>query len=104
MLVWSAGVPKVEITRAMAHLQSITESGAEVNEMEAAPKLDYSTENRPLNWIPEHDVSDKYHFISEISRFVHAFRIAKQIWDITGKGLHNVIHSNACFAGGVSQL
>ncbi|KAE8753087.1 hypothetical protein FOCC_FOCC000010 [Frankliniella occidentalis] len=63
-----AGVPKVQITRAMAHLQSITESGAEVNEMEAAPKLDYTIENRPLNWIPEHDVSDKYHFISEISR------------------------------------
>lgn len=63
----------------MAHLQSITESGAEVNEMEAAPKLDYSVENRAVNWIPEHDVSDKYHFISEISRYALVCAICQGI-------------------------
>jgi len=67
-LLFFVGVPKVQVTRAMQHLQQITESGAEVDEEAESHKLNYSTENNPLSWIPESDLSDKYHFISEISR------------------------------------
>lgn len=62
------GAPKVQVTRAMKHLQQLTESGQEVEIEENKVGIDYSVEDNPLEWTTEGQLSDKYSFISELSR------------------------------------
>lgn len=62
------GAPKIVITKAMKHLQQITESGQEIVLEEFKPKLDYSCEENPIEWSTESNLTDKYSFISEVSR------------------------------------
>ncbi|XP_050487386.1 obscurin isoform X6 [Bombus huntii] len=62
------GCPKVQITRAMRHLQELTESGQEIMLDEDKPHMDYSIEDHPIEWSTDTNLSSKYSFISEISR------------------------------------
>lgn len=62
------GTAKVTMTKAMRHLQSITEAGHEVQLEEDKPHLDYHFEREPLDWNTENSLNDKYSFVSEISR------------------------------------
>nr|XP_031831778.1 obscurin isoform X2 [Nomia melanderi] len=62
------GCPKVQITRAMRHLQEITESGQEIVLEEDKPHMDYSIEDHPIEWSTETNLQNKYSFISEIAR------------------------------------
>ncbi|XP_067207809.1 obscurin isoform X2 [Linepithema humile] len=62
------GCPKVQITRAMRHLQELTEAGQEIILEEDKPHIDYSIEERPIEWSTEPQLSTKYTFISELSR------------------------------------
>lgn len=62
------GVPKVQITRAMRHLQEMTESGHEVvAEEQHMSSLDYLVEDEPVEWSHE-QVGSRYTFVSELSR------------------------------------
>ncbi|KAF7281172.1 hypothetical protein GWI33_005044 [Rhynchophorus ferrugineus] len=62
----AAGDEKIQLSKAMAHLQSITDSGKEVEE-EKPFKNNYKNENEPVQW--EHSsIQEHYNFISEISR------------------------------------
>ncbi|GAB0092620.1 Obscurin [Sergentomyia squamirostris] len=63
-----AGSPKVTITRAMRHLQSLTEGGQEVTADENKPHIDYRFERQPIEWTKENNLSQYYSFISEIHR------------------------------------
>lgn len=63
-----AGAPKVEVTKAMKHLQQITESGQEIVLDEERPKLNYATETEPIEWDPSNNFTEKYSFISELWR------------------------------------
>ncbi|KAK7869432.1 hypothetical protein R5R35_008161 [Gryllus longicercus] len=63
-----AGAAKVQVTRAMKHLQQITDSGQEVIVDDSKPKLDYSVEKTPIEWRSEGSLTDKYSFVSELSR------------------------------------
>ncbi|CAG4950620.1 unnamed protein product [Parnassius apollo] len=63
-----AGAPKIEVTKAMKHLQQLTESGQEIVLEEEKPKLDYSIENNPLDWCPGESFTERYSFISELWR------------------------------------
>ncbi|XP_064554448.1 obscurin isoform X2 [Drosophila montana] len=60
--------PKVHITKAMKHLQMLTEKGQEVVLEEERVHMDYHCERDPPNWVTDSSVSDKYSFISEIAR------------------------------------
>lgn len=62
------GVQKVMMTKAMRHLQSITESGHPVVLEEDRPHLDYHFEREPIDWNTENQLNDQYSFVSEISR------------------------------------
>ncbi|XP_076762738.1 obscurin isoform X1 [Xylocopa sonorina] len=62
------GCPKVQITRAMRHLQELTESGQEIVLDEDKPHIDYSIEDHPIEWSTDTNLSGKYSFISEICR------------------------------------
>ncbi|CAL7949959.1 unnamed protein product [Xylocopa violacea] len=62
------GCPKVQITRAMRHLQELTESGQEIVLDEDKPHIDYSIEEHPIEWSTDTNLSGKYSFISEICR------------------------------------
>ncbi|XP_011062355.1 PREDICTED: muscle M-line assembly protein unc-89 isoform X5 [Acromyrmex echinatior] len=62
------GCPKVQITRAMRHLQELTEAGQEIVLEEDKPHIDYSIEENPIEWLVEPQLSTKYSFISELSR------------------------------------
>ncbi|XP_071572462.1 protein Obscurin isoform X5 [Temnothorax nylanderi] len=62
------GCPKVQITRAMRHLQELTEAGQEIVLEEDKPHIDYSIEENPIEWSVEPQLSTKYSFISELSR------------------------------------
>ncbi|GBP12338.1 Obscurin [Eumeta japonica] len=62
------GAPKVEVTKAMRHLQQMTESGQEVLLEEDKPKLNYSTETDPVDWDTSDKFTEKYSFISELWR------------------------------------
>ncbi|XP_026827528.1 obscurin isoform X4 [Ooceraea biroi] len=62
------GCPKVQITRAMRHLQELTEAGQEIVLEEDKPHIDYSLEKHPIEWSTETQLSTKYSFISELSR------------------------------------
>ncbi|KAH9631645.1 hypothetical protein HF086_006637 [Spodoptera exigua] len=63
-----AGAPKIEVTKAMRHLQQITESGQEVTLEENKPKLDYSIEDRPVEWESSQQFTERYSFVSELWR------------------------------------
>ncbi|XP_023037819.2 obscurin isoform X1 [Drosophila willistoni] len=60
--------PKIHITKAMKHLQQLTENGQEVIPEEERVHTDYHCEREPPNWVTDSSVSDKYSFISEIAR------------------------------------
>ncbi|KZC06585.1 Muscle M-line assembly protein unc-89 [Dufourea novaeangliae] len=62
------GCPKVQITRAMRHLQELTEAGQEIVLEEDRPHMDYSIEDHPIEWSTETNLTGKYSFISEINR------------------------------------
>ncbi|XP_041975027.1 obscurin-like isoform X5 [Aricia agestis] len=63
-----SGAPRIEVTKAMRHLQQITESGQEIVLEEDKPKLDYSTEESPLEWETSQSFTDRYSFVSELWR------------------------------------
>lgn len=63
-----SGATKVEVTKAMRHLQQITESGQEVILDEERPKLNYATEDSPIEWDSSEKFTEKYSFISELWR------------------------------------
>lgn len=63
-----AGASKVEVTKAMKHLQQMTEGGQEIVLDEEKPKLDYSTEENPVEWDASDKFTAKYSFISEVWR------------------------------------
>ncbi|XP_024939523.1 obscurin isoform X4 [Cephus cinctus] len=62
------GAQKVQVTRAMKHLQQLTESGQEIEIEEAKSHINYSLEDTPIEWSTEGQLTDKYSFISELSR------------------------------------
>ncbi|XP_066587330.1 obscurin isoform X6 [Prorops nasuta] len=62
------GSPKVQVTRAMKHLQQLTEGGQEIVLEEDKVHMDYSIEERPVEWCTESQLTNKYSFISELSR------------------------------------
>ncbi|XP_028176186.1 obscurin [Ostrinia furnacalis] len=64
----ASGAPKIEVTKAMKHLQQITESGQEVSLDEQRPRLDYSTEEKPVEWDSSDAFTERYSFISELWR------------------------------------
>ncbi|XP_045774450.1 obscurin isoform X4 [Maniola jurtina] len=64
-----SGAPKIEVTKAMHHLQQITESGQEIILDEDRPKLDYAIEENPIEWdATTQNLADRYTFISELWR------------------------------------
>ncbi|XP_035445096.2 obscurin isoform X4 [Spodoptera frugiperda] len=63
-----SGAPKIEVTKAMKHLQQITESGQEVTLEENRPKLDYSLEDKPVEWESSQQFTERYSFVSELWR------------------------------------
>ena len=60
----------VQVTRAMKHLQEITESGQEISIDEPVTHLDYSSEIAPIEWSTEGALNEKYSFVSELARYV----------------------------------
>lgn len=62
------GVPKVQMSRAMLHLQELTESGLEIEIEDQNLHLDYTIEDEPINWITDVQVTSKYSFMSELAR------------------------------------
>uniref|UniRef100_A0A1B6FN80 Obscurin n=1 Tax=Cuerna arida TaxID=1464854 RepID=A0A1B6FN80_9HEMI len=61
------GAPKIQLSRAMRHLQDIVEGGQEVALEVSKSHLDYRVEKSPIHWSQEQP-TDKYNYISEISR------------------------------------
>ncbi|XP_054736972.1 obscurin isoform X2 [Anastrepha obliqua] len=64
----SVNSPKIHISKAMEHLQKLTESGQEIVPEEERVHTDYHCECEPPNWITDSNVNEKYSFISEIHR------------------------------------
>lgn len=62
-----AGVPLIQFSKAMQHLQQITDSGHEVK-MEEKIYPDYAVEAKPVEWQYKNP-EDEFTFISEISRW-----------------------------------
>lgn len=68
--MFTTGAPKITVTSAMKHYQTLSESGQEVKSEETAIRhgqLDYNVETSPVQWSTEQP-TDKYNFISEIHR------------------------------------
>ncbi|XP_038208125.1 obscurin isoform X8 [Zerene cesonia] len=63
-----SGAQKVQVTKAMKHLQQITESGQEIVLDEDKPKLDYGTEENPPEWGTTEAFTERYSFVSELWR------------------------------------
>lgn len=63
-----AGAPKIQVTRAMKHLQQITESGQQVVSDEGHGLVDYRPETEPIEWSSEPSYNERYSFISEVAR------------------------------------
>ncbi|CAB3240106.1 unnamed protein product [Arctia plantaginis] len=63
-----SGAPKIEVTKAMRHLQQLTESGQEIVLVEDKPKLDYSTEDNPMEWVSSQAFTERFTFVSELWR------------------------------------
>jgi hypothetical protein len=68
LMLCHSGAPKVQVTRAMKHLQEITESGQEITVDEPVIHLDYSAEKTPIEWSSEGALGEKYSFVSELAR------------------------------------
>lgn len=64
----AAGEAKIQITKAMRHLQDYTESGSPVVIDDNVHHIDYQLERSPIDWSSDPNILDKYNFISEISR------------------------------------
>jgi hypothetical protein len=64
------GAPKVQVTRAMKHLQEITESGQQIFVDEPVTHVDYSAEKTPVDWNTDVALNEKYSFVSELARYV----------------------------------
>lgn len=62
------GTPKIQITKAMKHLQQLTESGQEISSSTDLHEVDYTLERYAFDWKLETHLQDKYSFISEIAR------------------------------------
>ncbi|KAI4471482.1 immunoglobulin i-set domain [Holotrichia oblita] len=60
------GAPKLQLSKAMAHLQQITDSGQEPD-FDLFARPNYKLEVDPIDWINENP-QNHYEFISEISR------------------------------------
>lgn len=60
------GAPKIQLSRAMTHLQQMTDAGAEA-QLDRRNSLVYTFETDPTDWIKS-DPQEKYNFISEIYR------------------------------------
>ncbi|XP_018567720.1 obscurin isoform X4 [Anoplophora glabripennis] len=73
--------PKIKLTKAMFHLQQITDSGKEVEE-ETKQQYDYQIESNPVEW-EDSNVEELYDFISEIyrGRFSHVLKAANKLTD-----------------------
>ncbi|XP_045524044.1 obscurin isoform X5 [Pieris brassicae] len=63
-----AGAPKIQVTKAMKHLQQMTESGQEIVLDEDRPKLDYATEEKSPEWGTTDQFTERYSFVSELWR------------------------------------
>lgn len=64
-------VPKVQITRAMKHLQQLTESGQPVPDEAGGyfrSKIEYAAEAAPPEWERDVRISERYSFVSELYR------------------------------------
>ncbi|XP_075215545.1 obscurin isoform X4 [Lycorma delicatula] len=64
------GAPKITITSAMRHYQTLSESGLEIKPEDSPvskTQIDYNKETSPIQWSTEQP-TDKYNFISEIHR------------------------------------
>lgn len=64
----ASGAAKIEVTKAMKHLQQLTESGQEIVLVEEKPKLDYSTEDSPMEWVSSEAFTERFTFVSELWR------------------------------------
>ncbi|XP_044576089.1 obscurin isoform X6 [Cotesia glomerata] len=62
------GAQKVPISRAMKHLQYLTESGHEIITDEDKPKINYDVEDEPIEWTIDAQFTGRYTFISEVFR------------------------------------
>lgn len=64
----AAGATKIQITKAMKHLQQITESGQPITIDDHSHYIDYHLERTAIDWSRETKLQDRYTFISEICR------------------------------------
>ncbi|KAK0180904.1 hypothetical protein PV327_003237 [Microctonus hyperodae] len=62
------GATKVPISRAMRHLQHLTESGHEIILDEDKPRINYDIEDEPIEWTIDSQFTSRYTFISEVCR------------------------------------
>lgn len=79
-----AGAQKIQITKAMQHLQHITESGQKVNGDVEIHDVDYSLERYAFDWKVDSHLQEKYSFISEIARGKYSI-VVKGVEKITDK-------------------
>lgn len=63
-----SNAPKIQITKAMTHLQQLTESGHVITPDDQKPTIEYILERQHMEWSNETNLQDKYSFISEIHR------------------------------------
>ncbi|XP_022920655.2 obscurin isoform X3 [Onthophagus taurus] len=61
-----AGAPKIQLSKAMMHLQNYTDSG-QPPQVDPNSRPNYSFETNPVDWI-QGNAQERYEFISEISR------------------------------------
>ncbi len=61
------GAPKVKVSRAMKHLQLLTDRGFGIDEEQKRDPLDYTIEDNPVPFSEDHP-KDKYNFIAEMDR------------------------------------
>ncbi|KAG5881050.1 hypothetical protein JTB14_033964 [Gonioctena quinquepunctata] len=61
-----AGSPRIQLSKAMLHLQQLTDSGRAAEE-DSLTHLDYKVEASPVEW-EDANVQEQYNFISEIAR------------------------------------
>lgn len=62
------GSPKIQMTKAMKHLQQITESGQPISLDENRSQIEYHLEKGTAEWAKDAKLQDRYSFISEINR------------------------------------
>lgn len=63
-----AGAAKIQISKAMTHLQAITDSGQSIETDDTHHEVSYELERQSFDWTNESNLQDRYSFISEISR------------------------------------